>query len=113
MIEITGDWSGETFYIGYLYEMSVTLPTIYYNKKEGEKFVSDTRSNTILHRVKLAFGPVGVYETTLARTGRADYTELFEVTPANIVEANTQGIVDDNELRTVPVYDRNNRRLVR
>ncbi len=106
-LEITGDWSGETFYIGYLYEMSVTLPTIYYNKKEGEKFVSDTRSNTILHRVKLAFGPVGVYETTLARTGRADYTELFEVTPANIVEANTQGIVDDNELRTVPVYDRN------
>ncbi len=106
-LEITGDWSGETFYIGYLYEMSITLPTIYYNRKEGETFISDTRSNTILHRVKLGFGPVGVYETTLARTGRSDYTELFEVTPANIVGANTQGIVDDNELRTVPVYDRN------
>ena len=106
-LEIVGNWSGESFYIGHLYEMSVTLPTIYYNRKEGEKFISDTRSNTILHRIKLGFGPVGVYETTLTRTGRADYTELFEVTPANIVGANTQGIVDDNELRTVPIYDRN------
>ena len=106
-LEIVGNWSGESFYIGHLYEMSVTLPTIYYNRKEGDKFISDTRSNTILHRIKLGFGPVGVYETTLTRTGRVDYTELFEVTPANTVGANTQGIVDDNELRTVPIYDRN------
>ena len=106
-LEITGDWSGQTFLIGYLYEMSVTLPTIYYTTKEGEKYTADTRSNTILHRVKLGFGPVGVYETTLSRLGRADYTELYEVTPANQYIANTTGIFDDNILRTVPIYDRN------
>ena len=106
-LSIDGNWTGQSFLIGYLYTMSVTLPTIYYVVKEGESFRSDTRSNTIVHRVKLGFGPVGVYETTLARQGRTDYTELFEVTPANQYSANTTGIFDDNILRTVPIYDRN------
>ena len=106
-LEITGDWSNETFLIGYLYEMKITLPTIYYVIKDGEAFRADTRSNTIIHRAKLAFGPLGVYETQLTRLGRADYTELFEVTPANQINANSTAIVDDNVLRTVPIYDRN------
>ena len=106
-LEIPGDWTGQAFYIGYLYTMSITIPTLYYVTQSGQNFRADTRSNTILHRVKLGFGPVGVYETTLARLGREDYTELFEVTPANQYLANTSGIFDDNVLRTVPVYDRN------
>ena len=106
-LEIQGDWTGQDFYIGYLYTMSVTMPTIYYVTQVGQNFRSDTRANTILHRVKLGFGPIGIYETTLRRTGRPDYTELFEVTPANQIIANTAGIIDDNILRTVPIYDRN------
>ena len=106
-LEILGDWTGQDFYIGYLYTMSITIPTLYYVTQTGQNFRADTRSNTILHRVKLGFGPVGIYETTLTRLGRADYTELFEVTPANQYIANTTGIFDDNNLRTVPIYDRN------
>ena len=106
-LEIDGDWSGQTFLIGYLYTMSVTLPTIYYQQQSGENWKSDTRANTIIHRIKLAFGPVGVYETTLVRKGRNDYTELFEVTPANQYLANSEGIFDDDILRTIPIYDRN------
>ena len=106
-LELEGNWQGQTFQIGYLYTMSITLPTIYYILQQGEQFKADTRSNTILHRVKLGFGPVGVYETTLSRKGRKEYTEIFEVTPANNVLANTAGIFDDNVLRTVPIYDRN------
>ena len=106
-LSIDGDWSGQSFYIGYLYEMSVTVPTIYFSRKEGETWTSDTRSNTILHRVKIGFGPVGVYETTLQRKGRKDYTEIFEVTPANHYLANSSGILNDEILRTVPIYDRN------
>ena len=111
-LSVDGDWTGQDFLIGYLYEMSVTLPTIYYVIKEGNNFRSDTRSNTILHRVKIGFGPVGVFETTLTRRGREDYTELFEVTPANIYNANSTGIFDDDVLRTVPVYDRNINALI-
>ena len=106
-LEISGDWTGQDFYVGYLYTMSITMPTIYYVSRVGENFRADTRANTILHRVKLGFGPIGIYETTLSRTGRSDYTELFEVTPANQVIANTTGVFEDNILRTVPIYDRN------
>ena len=106
-LEISGDWTGQDFYIGYLYTMSITMPTIYYVTRTGENFRADTRANTILHRIKLGFGPVGIYETTLQRIGRSDYTELFEVTPANQYLANSTGVFEDNILRTVPIYDRN------
>ena len=95
------------FTIGYLYTMEVALPTIYYVIRDGQNYRADTRANTILHRVKLGFGPVGLYETTLTRIGRPDYTEVFEVSSANQYIANTGGIVDDNVLRSVPIYDRN------
>jgi len=106
-LEIPGDWTGQNFYIGYLYTMSITMPTIYYVTQSGQSFRADTRANTILHRVKLGFGPIGVYQTTLTRIGRPDYTELFEVTPADQVLANNATVFEDNILRTVPVYDRN------
>ena len=106
-LELDGDWSGETFLIGYQFTMQVDLPTIYYTTRDGESFRSDTRATTIIHRVKFAFGPVGIYETTLSRTGRVDYTEVFELTAADRYKANAAGIIDDNLLRTVSIYDRN------
>jgi len=106
-LELDGNWSGETFLIGYQYTMEVKLPTIYYLTQSGQNWRADTRANTIVHRVKFGFGPVGLYEATLVRSGRADYTEVFEVSSANQYSANTGVIVDDNFLRTVPVYDRN------
>ena len=106
-LELDGDWSGETFLIGYQFTMQVDLPTIYYTTRVGESFRSDTRATTIIHRVKFAFGPVGIYETTLSRTGRVDYTEVFELTAADRYKANAAGIIDDDLLRTVSIYDRN------
>ena len=106
-LELDGNWSGQDFLIGYLYEMKITLPTIYYVTKEDQTFKADTRSNTILHRVKVAFGPVGFYQVQLVRKGRADWNEDFEVTPANLYVANTAGFADDDILRTIPIYDRN------
>ena len=106
-LEINGDWSNETFLIGYDFTMEVKLPTIYYLTQSGQNWRADTTSNTILHRVKFGFGQIGLYETTLSRKGRMDYTETFEITAADEYEANAASIVDDNLIRTVPVYDRN------
>ena len=106
-LEIDGNWSSQTFLIGHQFTMQVNLPTIYYLTQSGQNWRADTRANTVVHRVKFGFGPVGIYETTLSRTGRVDYTEVFEVTAADQYGANTAGIVDDNVLRTVPIYDRN------
>ena len=105
--EVDGDWRNENFLMGYLFTMEVELPTLYYVTKSGEQFKADTRSNTIIHRVKLGFGPVGVYETKLKRLGKMDYNEEFEITAADVYLANTAGIVNDEVIRTVPVYDRN------
>ena len=107
LLELDGDWSGETFVIGYLYTMEVKIPTLYYVTQSGQNWRADTRAHTILHRVKFGFGPIGIYETTLNRTGKTDYTEVFEITPADQYSANTAGVVDDNNLRTIPIYDRN------
>ena len=106
-LELDGNWSGESFLIGYQFTMEVKLPTIYYLTQSGQNWRADTRAHTILHRVKFGFGPIGLYETTLSRTGRVDYTELFEVTNADQYISNTGPTVEDNNLRTVPIYDRN------
>ena len=106
-LEIDGDWSGETFLIGYQFTMQVDLPTIYVKAQSGESWTSDSRANTVIHRVNFAFGPIGVYETTLDRVGRDSYTETFEITPANQYSANTTAVVNNNKLYSVPIYDRN------
>ena len=106
-LELDGDWSGETFIIGYQYTMEVELPTIYVTKLEGEAYKADSRANTVLHRASFAFGPVGTYETTLSRVGRSDFTKLFEITPANEYVANTSSVFNDNKLYSIPIYDRN------
>ena len=87
--------------------MQVELPTIYYVTKDGDSFKADTRSSLVLHRAKFGFGPIGLYETTLSRTGRVDYTELHELTGADRYTANNSSILEDNLLREVPIYDRN------
>ena len=106
-LELDGDWSGETFLLGYDYTMSVELPTIYLKQDDGNRVQSDTRAHTVIHRVKFGFGNVGVFETTLTRIGRSDYTELFEITPADEYLANSAGIFNNNVIHTIPIYDRN------
>ncbi len=107
-LEIDGDWSGQTFLIGYLFTMKVQLPTIYYVRSDGDDFRSDTRANTIVHRVKIGFGPVGLYKAIVKKLGRpTDYEETFEVTQSDTYAANATAIVDDNNLRIVPIYERN------
>ena len=106
-LEIDGNWSSQTFLIGHQFTMQVDLPTIYYVTRDGENFRADTRSSLVLHRAKFGFGPIGLYETTLSRTGRVDYTELHELTGADRYIANNSSTLEDNLLREVPIYDSN------
>ena len=105
-LEIVGDWSGETFIIGYLYDMQVVLPTIYFTYQAGEKFRSDTRSDLVVHRVKFSFGDVGVYKLTLDRSGKPQYVETREVNAANTLTANNLTFLP-NDFETIPTYERN------
>ena len=105
-LEIVGDWSGETFIIGYLYDMQVVLPTIYFTYQAGEKFRADTRSDLVVHRVKFSFGDVGVYKLTLDRSGKPQYVETREVNAANTLTANNLTFLP-NDFETIPTYERN------
>ena len=103
---VPGDWSTGLFYIGYLYEYKIQFPKIYYNQVQGQQSKSDVNSSLVLHRIKLNFGKSGLYETTLKRKGKTDYTEVYESSFADDYEASDAPYVPE-QIQTVPVYEKN------
>ena len=103
---VPGDWSGSTVYIGYLYDYQVDFPRFYLQKAQGEAVTSDTNSKLTVHRMKLNFGKIGLYETTLTRVGKADYTEIYESTDLDEYDASDAPYLAE-KIKDIPVYERN------
>ena len=103
---VPGDWSTGSFTIGYLYEYLVKFPRIYPKKISGEKSFADVNSSLILHRLKLHFGKIGLYETTLTRVGKDDYTEVYESPLLDEYEASDAPYLEEY-IKTIPVYEKN------
>ena len=103
---LTGDWSGNDVYIGYLYDYQVDFPRIYPTQTQGEVSKKDTNASLVLHRAQINFGKIGKYQTTLTRVGKDDYTETWESAYSD------EYLVSDipfliEETRTIPIYERN------
>ena len=92
--------------LGQKYDYEVKLPTIYYTTQSGESYRADRRGSLVLHRLKLNFGHSGLYETLIERTGKPDYSEIWEPSLANAYLAN-QVVFEEEITRTIPIYDRN------
>ena len=107
-IEITGNWSGETFLVGYQFEMEVQLPKIFFTYQAGSATRKDTRSDLIIHRVQFNFGKVGLYKMEVDRIGanKPLFTQEVESTIADAYAANNIGFVPDLQ-GIVPCYERN------
>ena len=103
---LPGNWSTGTFYIGYLYDFQVDFPTIYPTQIQGEKSNTDVSGMLVLHRLRVHLGKVGLYETTLVRLGKPNFTEVYESPEYNEYEASDAPYVDE-VIRTVPVYEKN------
>ncbi len=103
---VPGDWSSATLNIGYLYEYSVEFPRLYTNKTQQQNVKSDTNSSLIIHRIKLNFGKVGLYETTLSRVGKSDYTEIYESTDLDEYQVSDAPYLQET-IKTIPVYEKN------
>ena len=103
---VPGDWSTGTFYIGYLYDYSVKFPKFYATQQQGNQAKSDVNSSLIIHRIKLNFGKSGLYETTLKRVGKLDYTEVYESAFLDDYEVSDAPYLPDH-VQTVPVYESN------
>ena len=110
-LEITGNWSGETFLVGYQFEMEVELPKIFFTYPVGSATRRDTRSNLIVHRVKFNFGKVGFYKIDVLRTGKPLFTQEIESTPADAYNANNVALLPEVQ-GVVPCYERNNQLVV-
>ena len=110
-LEITGNWSGETFLIGYQFEMQVELPKIFFTYRAGNATRRDTRSDLIVHRVKFNFGQVGFYNMEVNRIGKPLFTQEIESTPADAYNANNVGFVPD-VTGVVPCYERNKNLII-
>jgi len=105
-LEVDGDWTGTTLMLGYLYDWSLKLPTIFVTKAAGEKTRSDTRSSLVIHRLHFAFGEIGNIDTVIKRKGRVDYTTNFNAAEIDSIKANELPIVEEF-IQTIPIYERN------
>lgn len=103
---LPGNWSGVTLTIGYIYPYEVQFPTFYPMKMAGEKTESDVNSSLVVHRIKLHFGKIGLYETTLERVGKPDYTEVYESTELDEYQVSDAPYIEEF-IKTVPVYEKN------
>ena len=103
---VPGDWSSATLRIGYLYEYLVEFPKLYPTKTQNERSVSDVNSSLVLHRIKLHFGKIGLYETTLERLGKSDYTEIYESTELDEYQVSDAPYLEEF-IKTIPVYEKN------
>ena len=79
---------------------------MYLQKSEGEVVRSDVNSKLTVHRLKLNFGKIGLYETTLNRVGKTDYTEVYESTDLDEYDASDAPYLEET-IKAIPVYENN------
>ena len=103
---LPGNWSSATLTIGYIYPYEVKFPTFYPTRQSGNNTRSDVNSSLVLHRIKFHFGKIGLYETTLERVGKNDYTEVYESTELDEYDASDAPYLEEF-IKTVPVYEKN------
>ena len=110
---LTGNWTDSTlptgqgaFTVGYIYDYEIEFPTFYPTKIENNKPTADVNSSLVLHRVKLHFGKVGSYRTTLNRVGKVSFTDQHESSIVDQTEAADVPYLAEF-IKTVPVYERN------
>lgn len=101
-----GNWSGITVQVGYLYDYKIEFPRFYVTKTANQITVSDVNASLILHRIKVAFGRVGLYESILSRVGKTDYTELYESTQPSAYSGDNVPYLME-KVQTIPVYEKN------
>jgi len=103
---LPGKWDGVTLIIGYIYPYEVKFPRFYPTATTQGKPKTDVNSSLVLHRLKIHFGKIGLYKTTLKRVGKSDYTEVYESTQLDEYNVSDAPYLDEF-IQTVPVYEKN------
>ena len=106
MVAWDGDWTGTDLILGYLFDMEVEFPTIYYTQTANDLVKADHTASLVVHRVKMSFGASGMYTTTLDRKGKDPYVETYEPPLADSYNANQVGI-NEQIIKQIPIYEKN------
>tara|TARA_R100000781_G_scaffold12684_1_gene11134 strand:- start:8072 stop:12313 length:4242 start_codon:yes stop_codon:yes gene_type:complete len=92
---------------GYLFDMEVKFPTIYKQDQIAEgSYRADIHSTLVVHRVKLSFGHLGVYNIEVQKKGKDTYTETFLPHNWDDYKANEITFEADKKV-TLPIYEKN------
>ena len=102
----TGDISGESLIIGFLYEMSVELPKLYVKTKAGDRTTADVNASLTIQRANMRFGTVGKIEVKLQRRGKDDFSVKYDSSLADWYQENEAPFISERTIQ-VPVYERN------
>ena len=102
---VPGKWT-DTYHIGYLYDYQVDFPRLYVTRQDSNTTRSDINASLVVHRLKMNFGKIGLYETTLNRRGKIDYTKVYESTDLDEYDASDAPYLEE-KVQTVPVYESN------
>ena len=106
-IDISGDYRGLNIIIGYVYDMTVTVPKLYPTSKEGEEGIkSDYTSNLIIHRVKVSTGLSGPLTYNVNLTGIPNRSQTISVNRPHQYQLGNVNITAD-AVHDVPIYQRN------
>tara|TARA_R100001086_G_scaffold29025_2_gene13304 strand:- start:2944 stop:5817 length:2874 start_codon:yes stop_codon:yes gene_type:complete len=105
-IEVVGDWSSSSVDIGFLYDYQVDFPKLYLSATKGTSSRTDVNASLVIHRINLNFGKIGSYATTLTRTGKEPYTEIYESSSLDSYDVGDAPYLSET-IKTIPVYERN------
>jgi hypothetical protein len=105
-VTLDGDYRGRDLVIGYVYDMSVELPTLYATETQGQRSVADSTADLILHRIKVSTGLSGPVTYKVDITGRDSWSNVVNVTLPNTYVLNNVNLAA-SATHDVPIYQRN------
>jgi hypothetical protein len=106
-VDIDGDLRGRNLIIGYIYEMTIQLPTFFVGQSGGQnQYTADATADLIVHRIKVSTGLSGPVTYTVDITGKDAWDNVVTVTLPNNYNLGNVNISAAAE-HVVPVFQRN------
>ena len=111
-VVLSGDYRGRDLILGYIYTMTVEVPKLFPGKETNDSWISDTRSDLIVQRIKVQTGLSGPVTYNVDITGREAWSNVVNVTLPSIYVLNNVNLSSENT-HVVPIYQRNKNTRIR
>jgi hypothetical protein len=105
-MDLDGDYRGRNLIIGYLFDMSLQLPVLYYGQTQNSQHVTDSTADLIIHRLKVNTGLSGPITYTVDITGLDEWENVVNVTLPNSYNLGNVNLAASAE-HVIPIFQRN------